>query len=176
MIGENLFFDVFTMKPDGTELYNAVPAEQWVKGGHHINWFPDGSKLSMNLGFKEDGIMRFTQVNIDGSNLEMMFENPIGSGHPSIHPDMKYLVTDTYSFESLAYGDGTTPLRFINLHNREEKAICRIQTESPYQKLSSELRIDPHPVWSRDFKSIFFNAFIGGTRRVYVADVAEILV
>ena len=168
-------YDVFTMKPDGTELFNAVNSDYWDRGGHHINWFPDGSKLSMNLGFKCDGIMRFTQVNYDGTDIGMMFEEPIGSGHPSFNPEMTHLVTDTYVFESLAFGDGTTPIRLIDLQDKSEQCICRMQTETPAQKISPVLRVDPHPVWNRDFKSVIFNGFDGGTRKVYIADLSAIL-
>ena len=48
-------FDVFTMLPDGSELYNAVDANQWEKGGHHINWLgmlgsamPEASAYSLS--------------------------------------------------------------------------------------------------------------------------------
>jgi hypothetical protein len=44
-------YDVFVLNPDGTDIHNAVPWKYWTKGGHHINWFPDGKKLSMNLGY-----------------------------------------------------------------------------------------------------------------------------
>ena len=36
-----------------------------------------------------------------------------GSGHPSLHGDGRYVVTDTYLHESLAYGAGTTPIRWL---------------------------------------------------------------
>lgn len=29
------------MKPDGSDIFVAVGPEQWERGGHHINWFPD---------------------------------------------------------------------------------------------------------------------------------------
>ena len=35
-------FDVYMMREEGSELYNAVASPLWIHGGHHINWFPDG--------------------------------------------------------------------------------------------------------------------------------------
>ena len=168
-----VLFDVFTMKPDGSELYNAVPADQWVKGGHHINWFPQGDKLSMNLGFKGDEVMRFTQVNYDGSDLDMIFEEPIGSGHPSFHPAMKYLVTDAYNSEPMSFDDGSIPIRLVNLKKRTEECIVRMRTQTPYRTQYPDLRVDPHPVWSRDFTKVIFNGYADGTRRIYLADLTE---
>ncbi len=168
-------YDVFTIKPDGSELYNAVNSDYWDRGGHHINWFPDGLKLSMNLGFKCDDIMRFTQVNYDGTDIKMIMEEPIGSGHPSFNREMTWLVTDTYCFEPLAFGDGTTPIRLIDLSNNREQCLCRICTATPWKDDAPPLRVDPHPVWNRDFKSVIFNGFADGTRKVYIADMSSIL-
>jgi hypothetical protein len=174
--GDNLLkFDVFTMKPDGSELYNAVPAECWEKGGHHINFFPDGKRLSMNLAFKDDEVMRFTQVNYDGSDMKMIIEEPIGSGHPSIHPNGKILITDSYIWEPVAFGDGTVPLRLINLESKEETTVCRMLTETHVQAKNSLLQIDPHPTWDRDFKHVIFNGFADGTRKVYIADMSSFI-
>lgn len=36
------------------------------------------------------------------------------------------------------------------------------------------LRVDPHPAWDRQGRFIVFNGFAGGTRRVYVADMASL--
>ena len=172
-VWRNILYDVFTIKPDGTELFNAVPAKYWERGGHHINWFPDGKHLSMNLGFKGDGVMRFTQVDYDGSDIKMMFEEPIGSGHPSIHPDMNYLISDAYPHEPISFGDGSVPIRLININNQSEHTICRMPVLTPWQSKYGVLRVDPHPVWDRDFKHVIFNGFADGTRKVYIADMSS---
>ena len=43
------------------------------------------------------------------------------------------------------------------------------------QNKFGQLRLDPHPVWDRDFKKVIFNAFEGGTRKVYIADLSNLL-
>ncbi|MBT3290025.1 MAG: hypothetical protein HN380_21965 [Victivallales bacterium] len=167
-------FDVFTMLPDGSELYNAVDANQWEKGGHHINWYPDGTRLSMNLNVERTG-MRFMEVNRDGTNLHKIFESPGGSGHPTIHPSEAFLVTDTYVFESFAFGDGTTPLRLVELPSGQESLLARIRSETPVQKEHVSMRLDPHPAWDRSWRYILFNACPDDTRRVYLADMASVI-
>jgi hypothetical protein len=161
-----------TMGLDGGQRHCAVGPEQWEKGGHHATWFPDGERISMNLNIDREGL-RFVQVNSDGSELRKMLNETMGSGHPTVHASGKYLLTDTYTLEKTAFGDGTIPLRWIDLKTGHEEVIVRINT----QQLSEEsvMRVDPHPAWDRTGRLVTFNAFIGGTRRVFVADMAKLL-
>ncbi|HRR06694.1 MAG TPA: hypothetical protein P5105_05370, partial [Victivallales bacterium] len=147
--------------------------EQWKKGGHHATWFPDGKQISMNLNIDGDGL-RFVKVNADGSGLQKILDETPGSGHPTIHPDGRHLLTDTYTFEKTAFGDGTIPLRWINLSNGKEEVIVRINTNQPCK--DGVMRVDPHPAWDRTWRYITFNAFVGGTRRVFIADMKELLI
>jgi len=169
-----LRFAVFTMNADGSGIKTAVPPEQWEKGGHHINWFPDGENLSMNLNIDREG-MRFVRCRYDGTGLTKMFDDISGSGHPTIHPNGRHILTDVYAHESLAFGDGTTPLRLIDRTTGAETALVRIPTETEHQKTHSVLRVDPHPAWDHEHQWIAFNAYVGGTRRVYVADLRDVL-
>jgi hypothetical protein len=158
-----------TMKLDGSEKHCAVGPEQWEKTGHHGTWFPDGERISMNLMIDRD-VMRFVQVNADGSGLRKMLDHVIGSGHPTVAPDGRHLLTDTYTFgEPAAYGDGTIPLRWIDLETGSERSLVRVQTLEP-SKISA-LRVDAHPAWDRTGRYVTFNGFVGGTRRVFIADM-----
>jgi hypothetical protein len=171
--GASVRFAWVTMKLDGSCLHCAVGPEQWEKGGHHGTWFPDGRRISMNLDINREGRLRFVQVNEDGSDLRMIREDIYGSGHPTIHPDGRHLLTDTYTQEPAAFGDGTIPLRWVDLTNGRERAVVRINTQQPHP--DSVLRIDPHPAWDRTWRYVTFNAFVGGTRRVFVADMAGVI-
>lgn len=161
-----------TMKLDHGPKHCAVGPEQWIKGGHHATWFPDGKRISMNLNIDQD-FMRFVQVDADGSNLRKMLDDAVGSGHPTVHQDGQHLLTDTYTWEDISFGDGTIPLRWIELKTGNEKTIVRINT----QQLSSEgvLRVDPHPAWDRTWRYVTFNAFVDGTRRVFIADMKGLI-
>lgn len=162
-----------TMNLDGSHLHCAVGPEQWEKGGHHATWFPDGRRISMNLDINREGRFRFVQVDADGRNLRTIRDDIYGSGHPTIHPDGQHLLTDTYTREPAAFGDGTIPLRWVDLATGAEQTLVRINTEQPHP--DSVLRIDPHPAWDRTWRYITFNAFTNGTRRVYIADMAKAL-
>ncbi|MEK6793294.1 MAG: hypothetical protein AABZ39_00845 [Spirochaetota bacterium] len=161
-----------TIGVDGSEPHCAVGPEQWEKGGHHATWFPDGRHISMNLNIDRD-VLRFVQVHEDGTALRKIRDDLIGSGHPTIHPNGRHLLTDTYTKEKTAFGDGTIPLRWIELATGNEVCAVRINAAQPCP--DAVMRIDPHPAWDRTWRYVTFNAFVGGTRRVFVADFGDML-
>ena len=165
---------VVTMKADGSDIYIPIPDSEWRKGGHHPNWCPDGETVMMNL--KIDGkILRFVKAKYDGSEYGTMHDGVLGSGHPSLHPNGRYILTDSYPTEPVAFGDGTTPIRLIDLETGEDKTLIRIRTVPPFSGPNNELRVDPHPAWDYSFHGIAFNACPDGVRRVYVADLSKML-
>ena len=157
---------------DGGNVHCAVGPEEWEKGGHHGTWFPDGKRISMNLNIDRD-VLRFVQVNDDGSDLRKMLDDTPGSGHPTVLPDGRHLLTDTYTQEKTAFGDGTIPLRWVDLKTGGEEVLVRINTQQPCE--DGVLRVDPHPAWDRSWRYVTFNAFIDGTRRVFVGDMGGLI-
>lgn len=162
---------VVTFRSDGSEIRLAVPPQQYNKGGHHINWHPDGEHLTMNLNIDGRGL-RLVKLRYDGANFEKLLEPNPGSGHPTAHPNGTHLLTDAYLKDAPAFGDGTVPLRWIDLRDGRETDLVRIRTEQPY---GNTLRVDPHPAWDRAYARFAFNGYADGTRRVYVADMASLL-
>jgi hypothetical protein len=166
----DLRFTVLTLDLEAKEICNAVPTSKWLLGGHHINFFPDGRRLSMNLGWKGEPGLWFTACNVDGANLHRIRTDLPGSGHPSVHPDGRHILTDTYTFEGkVSYGDGTIPLRWVDVRSGSVQNLVRINTKQPWP--DAALRVDAHPAWDRSWRYVTFNAFVGGTRRVYIADM-----
>ncbi len=164
-----------TVNKDGGEVYVAMPASEWTgKGGHHPNWHPDGEHVTMNLKIR-DGIMRFVKVRYDGSNYGAVSENFVGSGHPSVHPNGSFIITDAYNYEKVSFGDGTVPIRMIDLEKCEEKNLVRVKTQPLFNGPKGQLRVDPHPAWDYSFRYVVFNACPEDTRRVYIADLSRVL-
>lgn len=170
----DLRFTVLTLDLEANRVCNAVPTSKWLYGGHHINWHPNGRELSMNLKLEDGGPLWFVGCDETGDNLRQLREDILGSGHPSIHPDGKHLLTDTYTSESTAFGDGTIPLRWVDLEEGSVRNLVRINTRQTLCK-DGTLRIDPHPAWDRSWRYVTFNGFVGGTRRVFVADMQSML-
>ncbi|MNQ89660.1 hypothetical protein D3C85_1049750 [compost metagenome] len=162
---------VLTMRSDGSDVQLAIPAHEWAKGGHHINWTPDGEHLTMNLNIDGNGL-RFVKVRYDGEGLHKLLDNVPGSGHPTVHPNGIHLLTDAYQEDTVSYGDGTVPIRLVNLVDGSETTLIRIPTMQPYDHT---LRVDPHPAWDSSYTRIAFNAYVGGTRRVFVGDVSQFI-
>jgi hypothetical protein len=160
-----------TMPPEGGDIHCAVGPEEWEKGGHHATWFPDGEHISMNLRIDRD-VLRFVQVRYDGTGLSRMLDDVPGSGHPTVHADGRHVLSDTYAQEPTSFGDGTIPLRWVDLKTGDETALVRIHTLTPQQQSThSVLRVDPHPAWDTSYQWVAFNGFVDGTRRVFVADM-----
>ncbi|QNK55964.1 hypothetical protein [Paenibacillus sp. PAMC21692] len=174
-INKKLDFWVLTMKPDGSDIFVAVGPEQWRKGGHHINWFPDGEHLSMNLDIHEEGQVKLVQVRHDGKDLRMITDRMPGSGHPTVHPNGRHMVTDTYAWEPTAFGDGTIPIRWIDLQTQSEQTLIRINVDYPASSKDGSLRVDAHPAWTPDNRHIVFNGYVDGSRRVFLADLSCVL-
>ena len=170
-------YDVFTMRPDKSELCDTLPQDVWRNLGHHTNWCPDEEHLSLNLAIDGGTKTFFCIVGRDGSNLHKLCDDPIGSGHPTIHPNGKFLVTDAYQFEPLCRPDGCTPLRMVDLRTFQTTVLAWLPVAIPQERLLSDvgLRVDPHPAWDRSWRLLVFNAYVNGTRRVYVADMERFL-
>ena len=161
---------MITLDADGRNARIAVPDTAWQKGGNHPNWCPDGEHVLMNLNARGDGI-RFVRVAHDGTRLETLAPAVRGSGHPTLHADGRHILTDAYPHEPVAFGDGTTPLRWVDTEAASEATLVRIRTQSDYEQATSALRVDPHPAWDRGFRRVAFNACPDGRRRVFVAEL-----
>ncbi len=168
---------LMNLDANGRDIQTTITHEQWQAFGHHPNWHPDGKQIVMNLTPKQfgDDILRFIIVNHDGSDFRLLSDKLAGSGHPSVTPDTRHLITDCYTFETQFVGDdGMIPLRLINLTNEDEIHLCRVY--SPPSDKAGLLRVDPHPVWSRDYRKVCFNGVPERKyRQVFVANVAELM-
>lgn len=161
---------LFTFDANGDNIQQAVRAEDWDLGGHHPNWHPDGERIIMNL--KPDGrTLRFCQFKYNGSEFTVLSEKHLGSGHPSIEAGGRYLVSDCYVKEPMALENREVPIRLLDLTSDEEEYLCTVDTLG----LRGVLRLDPHPVWSRDYKQLCFNAALNGKRQVFIADLSNLI-
>ena len=164
---------VITMDADGKNVCLAVSPARWGRG-HHPNWCPDGEHVLMNLDTQGTGL-RFARVSLDGSTCATLAPEVPGSGHPTLHPDGRHVLTDAYVDEPLAFGDGTAPLRLVNIETGHETQLARIRIQPLAEKATGALRVDPHPAWDRSYTRIAFNACPDGRRRVFVADLSAAL-
>ncbi|MDO1449678.1 hypothetical protein Q0590_25600 [Rhodocytophaga aerolata] len=161
---------VITMRADGTELRTAITPERWAKGGHHINWMPDGEHVSMNLNVDGKPGLEFITAKYDGTDLKVAFAP--GSGHPSFHPaGLPLVITDAYPEEPVSPGKGLSPIRLLHTSTGQEEVIQNIFVSD----VQGEFRIDPHPAWDRTGQYVIFNGFEGNTRNVFIANLKDMV-
>ncbi|MCP4990162.1 MAG: hypothetical protein GY928_30220 [Colwellia sp.] len=165
--------DVITCDADGSNINVALTSAQRFRGGHHPDWCPDGEHITQNLVVNDTGL-RFVRFCYDGTNLETLSDRP-GSGHPTLHPDGRHILTDAYVPEKVSFGDGTTPIRWIDIQTNEEITLARIGTSPAFNGPENMLRVDPHPAWDRTYTRFVFNACPDGCRKVFLADVSSLL-
>ncbi|NLG37301.1 MAG: hypothetical protein GX549_04740 [Clostridiales bacterium] len=169
--GEKRLQCVVTCDADGKDIRIPISYEEWGKGGHHMNWHPDGEHITMNLNIFRNGL-RFTSTRYDGAEYRALLDDVAGSGHPSMHVSERLIVTDSYNSEYGAHPDGSVPIRLVTLPEGKEYELVRILTRTPYDRA---LRVDPHPAWDQSYRYIVFNGYHGNTRRVYIADVGKLV-
>ncbi|HXU53280.1 MAG TPA: hypothetical protein VN789_14655 [Casimicrobiaceae bacterium] len=172
--GQPRLNNVITMRADGSDIQRPITDRHWRRGGHHPNWCPDGERVLMNLNLAGTGL-RLVAARYDGADLHMLNERLVASGHPTMHPDGIHVLTDAYVSEPLAYRDGTTPIRWLDLAATRETELVRIRTAAPYAGPAQELRVDSHPAWDRMWRRFAFNACPEGRRQVFVADMSALV-
>jgi hypothetical protein len=159
-----------TMGADGSAIRLAAA---WLPGqGNHPNWSADGKSILMNRNPAGKG-MHFVSFMPDGSGLRIVADKCPGSGHPTEHP-CGNILTDAYLWDGIPVKDGKVPVRWIDPVSNSETAIAHVQGD-PGPGGVADLRLDPHPAWDRAFRRITFNGILDGERRVFVADLSELL-
>jgi hypothetical protein len=165
---------LITMRADGSDVRVAVDPGLWGRGVNHPSWCPDGSHVLMNLRSRQEGL-RFGQVKYDGSDLRVLHDQIAGSGHPSMHADGHHILTDSYPDQLQHFGDGSVPLRLVDLVRGQEETVARMRAVPAFSGPKRELRVDLHPAWDRMYRLVTFNGCPDGTRRVFVADLGGAL-
>ena len=159
----------FAMDPDGGNLCFLPFDSPWNAGGGHPNWHGDGDRLVRNVE-EEDGI-RYCQVNRDGTGRRLLSETLEGGGHPSVEPSGRWLITD-YLADN---GGQEVVLRLADLHAQEQRGLCSLPTIDQRSLEQRPLRLDGHPVWSRDYRKVCFQASPEGVRQLFVADLSGVI-
>lgn len=191
---------LISMTADASDMWMPVNDARW-KGGHHPNWCPDSKSIVMNLKFptmpvslqkivrlaercfRKLGIkvplevdpLRLATFSLDGSRLEPVGGFSLGSGHPTLTPDMQFVLTDAYVDEPVSFGDGSVPIRLVSKDTGVERCLVRMTCRPPWNGPNREWRVDPHPAWDRSGRFITLNGYHEGSRRVFVADLQSTL-
>ncbi len=183
---------LFTFDSTTGQLHETVDRKMWEQNGpigqgNHPNWHPDGKNIVMNLvpSWEGDNMMRFCLIRFDGSEKKVLSRKIAGSGHPSVDALTRFLITDAYPHQDwVTRRDGEVPIRLIDLQGDREIVVCRIFTDLAgkaglknykVKEGGSHFKLDPHPVWNRDYTRICFNGAPNGNRGVYISELKTVL-
>ena len=158
------FASLVTCGADGSDLRTVVGHRLWRRGGHHPIWHPNGRQVLMNLTPADS--MRLCAVDDETGQLDVLTDDPPGTGHPSISPDGRWLLTDD---TREAGGVRTAAIRLVDLAEGTWGDLCSAQSPAVG---GSPLRRDAHPVWDRPGRRICFLAAPTGRRQLFLADPA----
>ncbi|ELY97284.1 hypothetical protein C482_13660 [Natrialba chahannaoensis JCM 10990] len=107
---------------------------------------------------------------IDVETGEQQFVHPLdgyGDGHPSVSPNGRWVVTDTYPDRGRR--------RHLLLFDQHTDTVTELgQFFSPFG-YEGENRCDLHPRWSPDGTKISIDSAHDGTRRSYILDVSALV-
>jgi hypothetical protein len=168
---------VFTMDAEGGDIHYTPAHSVWGTFGGHPCWAPDGRSLIKNVG--PGAGMRFVRTRYDGTETQVLSETIPGGGHPSIEPRGRYVITDAFREDVL--GRKWVQLRLIDLQRQDAQVLCTvptITTRPRWRRLlalgsrNPNLRLDGHPVWSRDYRKICLQAAPRGRRQLLIADLS----
>lgn len=146
------FMRLITANPDGSDL-KILNGDIMTS---HCCWLNDEEILSYCEVNGERGYLKF----IDKTNeVQLLSEKmPKTDGHPSISPDQRYIITDSYPDKS----------RFskLFLYDIENESIQKIGEFYQPLRYKKEKRIDLHPKWAPEGKSVFFESGHNGRRNL----------
>lgn len=132
----------------------------------HYSWLSDERLLIWGLS-KKYGNGYFT-LNIATDDVSRFgaFET-YGDGHPSVSPDDRWVVTDTYP-------DRSRQRHLILYDRRKDEEIQLGRFFAPFE-FDGLARCDLHPRWSPDGTAISVDSVHDGTRKSYIIDVENIV-
>lgn len=155
------FMRLVTANSDGSDLF--------ILNGDimtsHSCWLSDSEILSFCEYKGQRGYFKF--VDKSASVISLRDKFPQVDGHPSLSPRGRWIITDTYPDKSR--------MSYLYLYDSREDRCARIGRFYQPLKYSGEMRIDAHPKWGADGKSIFFESGHSGKRRLYKIEMGGIL-
>ncbi len=131
--------------------------------GHHPMWSYDGTYVYFFAKYADDPKRQdMVGCNVETGEKFLIAENLFGI-HPSINIDNTLIVSDLI--------DKRNGVAYINIYD-----IKRRVNETVYSykidDFSHATGTHPHPVWSRDFKRVYFNNVQDGVTQLYSVNLS----
>lgn len=155
------FHRLISANPDGSDIF-IINGDRMTS---HCCWIDDRSIISFCYINKfGEGYYIFSDKT---SNVSLVSEKlPKTDGHPSVSPNKKWLITDTYP-------DKARMSRLI-LYNILDDTITNLGRFYQPFRYKNINRIDLHPKWSLDGKYLFFESGHRGRRQLYKLNIEQV--
>lgn len=156
------FTRLLTVNSDGTEIYNLSDDDM----ASHSFW-KDNSKIISYLRKEKEGNGYFL-LNDKTQDYKQVLNDlsSFGDGHPSVSPDGKLLVTDTYPDRSRVQRVFISQVNNNAFDNTQEVA----KVFAPF-KYDNDVRCDLHPRWNNNSSLLAIDAVFSGKRALYIVNI-----
>ena len=134
----------------------------------HYCWLDDDRILTYAATSAEG--KRYYQINVNDGNVQTIGKDSFdiyGDGHPSLSPDGRWIVTDTYP--------DAARIRRLLLWNISQEILVEVGRFYSPVSFENEQRCDLHPRWHPKEPLLSIDSAHEGVRRTYVLDVRSIV-
>ncbi|MCR5450834.1 MAG: glycosyltransferase [Solobacterium sp.] len=149
--GERKYTRLVTVNVDGTDMYN-LSDDDMVS---HCWWQDDETIIAFEN--KKGSGAGYYRMKDHTQEYRRLWPHISSDGHPSVNPDGRLVVTDTYPDRNRM-----SVLKVLN----EDFNVVIAKVFAPF-KYDNDTRCDLHPRWSRDGKKIYFDGVFEGHRGLY---------
>ena len=153
---------MFTARPDGSDIY--LLADTGMVS--HYCWLSDTTLLAWARHPSQGNRYYIFE---DKSNVVTVMGNDIltEDGHPSLSPDGRWILTDTYPDKRR--------VQHLLLYDRRNLRKQEIASFFVPFGFDGPVRCDLHPRWRRDGTAVCVDSVQEGRRAIYLADMSSIL-
>ena len=155
---------LYAANTDGSELY-CLADDKMVS---HYFWLDD--KHLIAWARKEPVGDKYFRLKDNSNDFEIIGEGILdiyGDGHPHVHPDKEWIITDTYPNKAR--------IRELLLYNLKTNKLLVVGAFRSPLKYDRAYRCDFHPRWSSDGTKISIDSVHDGFRNSYIIDVTKII-
>ena len=144
---------LITCDSTGNDMYNLLDDDMVS----HSNWIDNETLIT--FAHKKGMGNGYYILTDKTKNIHPVFNNLKQDGHPSLSPDRKHIVTDTYPDKSRK--------QHIYLCDLSTQEVVKLASVFAPFKYDNDNRCDLHPRFNRDGQKICFDATFEGNRNIY---------
>jgi len=158
--GQRKYTRLITCNIDGSDMY-VLSDDDMVS---HCYWKNDDEIIAFEN--KHSGGPGYYLMKDKTQEYTHLWSKYSNDGHPSYSPDRSFVVTDSYP--DRARIAEIKLLKDTDIEAKDVKILARVFAPFRYD---NDTRCDLHPRWSRDGKTICFDAVFEGHRGLYIVGI-----